>query len=225
MGNASPKLSDDDPMQVTADATKMNMKDLLKEEKIFRQQFPEGHISKKQFSRMVSTFLPDEQKDPAFIDRLFNAFAGKPIPIESQIESQIEIKIERQIDFHKFMRAMALCSSENREDKLKFCFYSLDVKGKGFLGREEIKGAVEHIFKQYPGLDVKLAIEEREKTGVRLDTNTPIIPYTPDKFVARIFDTVKDNDGIDHLTCDYLVHFMKSPTAFSKVGLNLIFRT
>lgn len=63
----------------------------------------------------------------------------------------------------EFMLAMTLCSSENPEDKLRFCFKSLDLDNNGWLDREEVLYAVELIFKHNPGLENKVAA----------DVNTP----------------------------------------------------
>lgn len=73
------------------------------------------------------------------------------------------------IDFSEFMLAMTLCSSENPEDKLRFCFRSLDTDNNGTwwdlcheimlgsLDRSEVRYAVELIFKHNPGIENKVA--------------------------------------------------------------------
>jgi len=102
-----------------------------------------------------------------------------------------------------------MCSSENPDEKLRFCFRSLDLDNNGHLDRKEILYAVELIFKHNPGLDTK----------VKEDVNTP------EKVVAKVFELV-DGDGDNNLTCEELISFMNNdPAMFKYLGLNLIFLT
>jgi len=167
---------------------------LLKEYKKFKQKFPSGGINRVQFQELAKSFLPPQQRTQQFIDRLFNAF---------------DKDRSDQIDFHEFMLAMTLCSSDNPEDKLRFCFRSLDLDNNGFLDRNEITYAVELIFKHNPGLESKVA-------G---DVNSA------EKVVTKIFEKVDANND-NKLTCEELVDFMRrDPKTFSYLGLNLVFLT
>jgi Ca2+-binding EF-hand superfamily protein len=104
---------------------------------------------------------------------------------------------------------MTLCSSDNPEDKLRFCFRSLDVDNSGYLDRKEILYAVELIFKHNVGLEKRVAP----------DVNSP------EKVVSKIFEHV-DKNGDNKLTADELIDFMHNdPKTFSYLGLNLIFLT
>jgi len=172
----------------------MDKKELLKEYKKFKTKFPSGGINRQQFHELATSFLPPQQRTKEFIDRLFNAF---------------DKDRSEQVDFHEFMLAMTLCSSDNPEDKLRFCFRSLDLDNNGYLDRSEITYAVELIFKHNPGLENKVAA----------DVNSPT------KVVNKIFEKV-DVDGDNRLTCEELVDFMRrDPKTFSYLGLNLVFLT
>jgi len=196
MGNAGKKLSasDVDMIERTEAATKLNRKELLTEYKKFKKQFPTGGINRVQFKDMASNFLPEQQRTPEFVDRLFNAF---------------DKDRSGEVDFQEFMLAMAMCSSENPEDKLRFCFRSLDIDGNGTLDRTEISYAVQLIFKHNPGLESRVAPEVN----------------SPEKVVKQIFDRVDVNRD-NALSCEELVEFMrKDPKTFNYLGLNLIFLT
>eukprot|EP01130_Rhizamoeba_saxonica_P001874 TRINITY_DN116_c0_g1_i1.p1 TRINITY_DN116_c0_g1~~TRINITY_DN116_c0_g1_i1.p1 ORF type:complete len:173 (-),score=47.64 TRINITY_DN116_c0_g1_i1:49-567(-) len=172
----------------------MDRRQLEREFKRFKKQFPSGSITSQQFARMAGSFLPEMQRTPEFVDRLFNAF---------------DTDHSGEIDFSEFMLAMAMCSSEEPEDKLRFCFRSLDIDNNGYLDRQELLYAVELIFKHNPGIGEKLNV----------DVNTPV------KVVKKIFELV-DVDGDQCLSCDELIDFMhKDIETFKYLGLNLIFLT
>lgn len=126
----------------------MDRKELMKEYKKFKKQFHSDGINREQFRQMAVTFLPEQQRTQEFIDRLFNAF---------------DTDRSGSVDFKEFMLAMTMCSSDNPEDKLRFCFRSLDTDNNGALDREEVLYAVELIFKHNPGIEKK----------VSADVNTP----------------------------------------------------
>jgi len=196
MGNSGKKLSSNDisMLEKTETATKMNRKELLAEYKKFKKQFPKGVINKSQFKEMAVHFLPPQQCTPEFVDRLFNAF---------------DKDRSGEIDFQEFMLAMTMCSSENPEDKLRFCFRSLDTDGNGSLDRDEVLYAVKLIFKHNPGLESRVAPEVN----------------TPEKVVKQIFDRVDINND-NTLSCEELIQFMREdPKTFNYLGLNLIFLT
>eukprot|EP01122_Echinamoeba_exundans_P010592 TRINITY_DN3997_c0_g2_i1.p1 TRINITY_DN3997_c0_g2~~TRINITY_DN3997_c0_g2_i1.p1 ORF type:complete len:197 (+),score=61.58 TRINITY_DN3997_c0_g2_i1:63-653(+) len=196
MGNANKKLNENDLalLKNTESSTGMDKKALLKEYKKFKKQFPTGGINKEQFREMAGSFLPPQQRSEEFINRLFNAFDSDR---------------SGQVDFHEFMLAMTMCSSDNPEDKLRFCFRSLDIDASGYLDRQEILYAVQLIFKHNPGLEKRVAP----------DVNTP------EKVVTKIFESV-DQNGDNKLTCEELIEFMHNdPKTFSYLGLNLIFLT
>eukprot|EP01128_Nolandella_sp_AFSM9_P004914 TRINITY_DN230_c0_g1_i1.p1 TRINITY_DN230_c0_g1~~TRINITY_DN230_c0_g1_i1.p1 ORF type:complete len:230 (-),score=71.96 TRINITY_DN230_c0_g1_i1:367-957(-) len=196
MGNTTGKLSksDLDMLSSTSEATGMDRKELLKEYKKFKKQFNSTGINVSQFQEMAGSFLPEAQRTPEFIDRLFNAF---------------DTDRSGTIDFSEFMLAMTLCSSDNPEDKLRFCFRSLDTDNNGSLDRDEVRYAVELIFKHNPGIENKVAA----------DVNTP------QKVVEKIFEYV-DTDKDDALTAEELVNFMHEDAKnFAYLGLNLIFLT
>jgi len=196
MGNSANRLTEEDKRMLisTEEATRMDRKELLKEYKKFKQKFPSGGINRTQFQELAKSFLPPQQRTQQFIDRLYNAF---------------DKDRSDQIDFHEFMLAMTLCSSDNPEDKLRFCFRSLDLDNNGYLDRNEITYAVELIFKHNPGLESKVAA----------DVNSP------EKVVTKIFEKVDANND-NKLTCEELVDFMRrDPKTFSYLGLNLVFLT
>lgn len=141
----------------------MNRKELLKEYKKFKKQFSDTGINMAQFREMAATFLPDQQRTPEFIERLFNAF---------------DTDRSGHVDFKEFMLAMTLCSSDNPEDKLRFCFRSLDTDNNGWLDRDEIRYAVELIFKHNPGIEKKVAA----------DVNTPekVCPISANSHCAQL---------------------------------------
>ena len=90
------------------------------------------------------------------MDRLFNAF---------------DEDRSGEIDFSEFMLAMATCSSEQPEDKLKFCFKSLDIDNDGYLDPGEVLYAVRLIFEHNPELQTKVPEEVN----------------SPEKVVHRVF--------------------------------------
>lgn len=51
------------------------------------------------------------------------------------------------------MLAITLRSSESPEDKLRFCFRSLDVDNSGTLSKTEMLYAVQLLFQHNPGLE------------------------------------------------------------------------
>lgn len=51
------------------------------------------------------------------------------------------------------MLAITLRSSESDDDKLRFCFRSLDIDNSGKLSRDEMLFAVKLLFQHNPGLE------------------------------------------------------------------------
>jgi len=144
----------------------MDRKELLKEYKRFKKQFQDSGINRDAFRQMAQKFLPEQQRTTSFIDRLFNAF---------------DADRSGTIDFQEFMLAMSLCSSDNPEDKLRFCFKSLDTDNNGWLDRDEVIYAVELIFKHNPGLENKVAADVNTPQKVRVPRlgQRSIFPFSP----------------------------------------------
>jgi len=194
MGTNPSRMSEDEVnvLKQAESATSLSRKELIKEYKKFKRQFPNGKINNQQFDSLAASFLPPQQRTPEFINRLFNAF---------------DTDHSGEIDFSEFMLAMTMCSSDNPEDKLRFCFKSLDVDNNGSLDRTEVLYAVQLIFKNNPGLEGKVAE----------DVNTP------EKVVQKIFEKV-DVNGDNNLSVEELINFMyNDPKTFTYLGLNLIF--
>lgn len=83
------------------------------------------------------------------------------------------------------MLAMTLCSSDNPEDKLRFCFKSLDLDNNGWLDREEVTYAVELIFKHNPGLENKVAADVNTPQKV-----SPSFSFPPFSFLFFCFPLI-----------------------------------
>eukprot|EP01129_Flabellula_baltica_P005624 TRINITY_DN2042_c0_g1_i1.p1 TRINITY_DN2042_c0_g1~~TRINITY_DN2042_c0_g1_i1.p1 ORF type:complete len:197 (-),score=53.70 TRINITY_DN2042_c0_g1_i1:168-758(-) len=194
MGSNSTKLSKQEMemLKETESSTQMDKKELIREYRNFKLQYPSGYITLSQFTEMSANFLTDEQYTTEYVTRLFNAFDSDR---------------SGSIDFSEFMLAMAMSSSDNPEDKLKFCFKSLDLDNNGYLDRQEISYAVNLIFDHNPDL----------KDRVPDEVNSP------EKVVSKIFESV-DKNGDGNLDCDELLDFLvHNPHQFSYLGLGLIF--
>jgi len=179
-------------LRSTQKLTSMSKEDLAHSYKEFKRDYPNGEIDKAGFARMVGDFLPENQRSPMLIDRLFNAF---------------DTDNSGGIDFREFMIAISLSSSDNPEEKLLFCFRSLDVNNDGHLTRSEVLHAVELLFKHYPGMEDVVAEQLN----------------SPEKVVEQIFSKV-DSNGDGMLTPEELITFMKKhPKTFNYLGLNHIF--
>jgi len=127
--------------------TRLTRKELLKQLKTFKKQYPEG-ITREFFADVASTLTQNHTDDEEFIGRLFNAF---------------DVDHSGLIDFREFILALTMISSDLSEDKIRFCFRSLDLDNSGSLDREELFYAVNLIFKNNP--DVVNRVPE--------DINTP----------------------------------------------------
>eukprot|EP01123_Difflugia_compressa_P006641 TRINITY_DN18953_c0_g1_i1.p1 TRINITY_DN18953_c0_g1~~TRINITY_DN18953_c0_g1_i1.p1 ORF type:complete len:200 (+),score=36.08 TRINITY_DN18953_c0_g1_i1:76-675(+) len=199
MGNSQKKLSNEDrkmlqSTEMVMSTQKVDRHKLQKEYINWKKQFKGGLMTKEDFIRISASFLPDYQKSDEFVDRLFNAF---------------DADRSGKIDFKEFMLAVALASSDNREDKIRFCFRSLDLDNNGYLDREEVTYAVSLIFKHHPGLEKQVSPD--------VDS--------PEKVVQQIFKKVDVNDD-NQLTADEIINFMHNDEKyFNYLGLHFIFLT
>jgi len=153
-------------------------------------------MSREQFKEVAPYFLNLEQhqKSSDYLDRLFNAY---------------DKDRSGQMDFEEFIIATTMYSPDSPEEKLRFCFRSLDMDGNNSLDCDELIYAVQLIFKNNPGLDKKVSPEIN----------------TPDKVVSLIFEKVDVNKD-NTLSCEELINFMNNdPNTFNFLGLNLIFLT
>jgi len=159
MGNESTRLSPEETeiLRSAESSTRLSRKELLKEYKKFKKQFPDGQINRDQFNNLAGSFLPPNQRESGFVDRLFNAFDNDH---------------SGTVDFSEFMLAMTMCSSDDPISKLRFCFRSLDLDNSGTLDRVELLYAVELIFKHNPGLGDKVAedVNSPEKVVTKIFT-------------------------------------------------------
>ena len=161
MGNATQKLAPEDISALNGmeDVTGMDRKELMKEYKKFKKQYPTGGISKESFRKvceacledvnedfvgedancccfvlfqLADQFLPPQQRTGEFITRLFNAFDADK---------------SGEIDFREFLIAMNYALSDQPDEKISFYFKTLDLDNSGFLEEKEVRYAVELIFK------------------------------------------------------------------------------
>ena len=183
---------DQETLKKLQELTHQDRKELMWEYRKFKRQFPSGSIDLPQFKEFGKKAMPSNQASDDFLEHLFHAF---------------DKDRSGTIDFEEFILAMAMCSSEKPEDKLRFSFRSLDTSGEGFLTKKDIKYAIEVIFKNNPGIEGKVAEEVN----------------TPEKVTEKVFEKIdSDNDGRIHV--EEMVDFMnKDPSGFEYLGLNLVF--
>eukprot|EP01126_Amoeba_proteus_P044234 TRINITY_DN4905_c0_g1_i5.p1 TRINITY_DN4905_c0_g1~~TRINITY_DN4905_c0_g1_i5.p1 ORF type:complete len:197 (+),score=31.39 TRINITY_DN4905_c0_g1_i5:70-660(+) len=196
MGQYNTKLTNEDECVIrsTEVETGIDRRKLLKQYRAFKKKYPSGEITRDDFEELAQSFLPQQQRTEDFIYRLFNAF---------------DADRSGAIDFHEFMLAVTLRSSVSEEEKLRFCFRSLDLNNDGVLDRSEMLYAVKLLFLHNPGL------EDQVDTEVN----------TPTKLLDKIFQKA-DTNGDGELTIEELVHFLQTdPQTFKFLGLSQIFLT